>query len=67
VGGAMEPQVGDGCPDHTICPGVRGLKTVLVSRMTDGSYLLVGLSSATCPLNRHQVVVGSNADHTEPT
>jgi hypothetical protein len=37
----MEPQPGDGCPRHTICPGVPCPETVLVGRMTDGSYLLV--------------------------
>ena len=41
MGGAMKPQPGDGCPRHTICPGVPCPETVLVGRMTDGSYLLV--------------------------
>jgi hypothetical protein len=41
VGGAMEPQPGDGCPRHTISRGLPCPETVLVGRMTDGSYLLV--------------------------
>jgi hypothetical protein len=41
VGGARrEPQPGEGRLDHSICPGCPGLKTVLVARMTGGSYLL---------------------------
>lgn len=42
-GRRREPQPGDGCPRHTICPGVPCPKTVLVGRMTDGSYLLVAI------------------------
>ena len=37
----MEPQPGDGRLDHTIFPGVPCPETVLVGRMTDGSYLLM--------------------------
>jgi hypothetical protein len=41
VGGARKPQPGDGCLRHLICPGTACPETVLVGRMTDGSYLLM--------------------------
>jgi hypothetical protein len=41
VGRAIDPEPGDGRLDHSICPGVPCPETVLVARMTGGSYLLM--------------------------
>lgn len=41
VGRAIDPEPGDGRLDRSICPGVPCPETVLVARMTDGSYLLM--------------------------
>lgn len=54
----MKPQPDDGCPRHTICPGVPCPQTVLAGRMTDGSYLLVAYPGP----GPAAFVVGADAD-----
>jgi hypothetical protein len=41
VGRAIDPELGDGRLDRSICPGVPCPETVLVARMTGGGYLLM--------------------------
>ncbi|HET9258062.1 MAG TPA: hypothetical protein VFO16_23080 [Pseudonocardiaceae bacterium] len=41
MGGAIDPEPGDGRLDYSICPGVPCPGTVLVARMTGGGYLLM--------------------------